>query len=261
MLYIYLPLVLLLSLLITYYFLVTYIYIPIILLIIIGFIYYFFIWSKTQIFGYFPASIKTNRKIIALTFDDGPNPPYTEELLTILKRHGVKASFFLPAKNIEKFPELTRKIIAEGHIIGNHSYSHKFINNFKSLCFELEITKAQNIIKKVIGRRPALYRSPWLFKQPWLLKNLKNNGLTPVSGFFSSNWEIWKAPAELIARNAAKVVAPGRIIIFHDGADTRGGVRKGSVEAIDILIPQLKKQGYEFLTVDKLLGLPAYQTT
>lgn len=231
----------------------------IIIFILIGFAYYFTVWSKAQLFGYFPDSIKTNRKVIALSFDDGPNPPYTNRLLEILKQHDVRATFFMPAYNIEKFPELARQIIAEGHVLGNHSYAHKFSNNYKSLTFEKEITRAQEIIKKVAGKTPALYRPPWLFKQPFLLKNLRAHGLTPVSGFFGSNWEIWHASAKRIANDALKVVKPGRILIFHDGFDTKGGARTGSVEAIDLIIPELKKQGYEFLTVDKLLGVKSYQ--
>lgn len=237
-----------------------FIYLLAVILIIIGLVYYFSVWSKTQIFGYFPNSVKTEKKIIALTFDDGPNPPDTEELLAILDKHNVKATFFTPAENIEKFPELARKIIQAGHVIGNHSYEHKFINHFKTLAFEREITRAQEAIVAITGKRPALYRPPWLFKQPWLLKNLARHQLTPVSGFFSSNWEIWHASAQRIAADALKVIAPGRIIIFHDGFDTKGGYRTGTVRAIDLLIPELKKQGYEFLTVDQLLQVPAYQT-
>ena len=235
------------------------IWIIIFLLAILGLAYYLTVWFKTQAFGYFPYAVKTNKKIIALTFDDGPNPPYTNELLEILAKHQVLATFFMPAKNLEKFPELAREIVAAGHVIGNHSYRHQFANHFKTLKFEKEITRAQTVIESITGKKPALYRSPWLFKQPWLLKNLHAHGLTPVAGFFSSNWEVWKAPAETIAQDALKVAAPGRIIIFHDGFDTQGGYRAGSVGAIDIIIPVLKKQGYEFLTVDKLLGVNAYQ--
>lgn len=228
-------------------------------LIVSGLAYYFTIWFKTQAFGYFPYGIKTERKVIALTFDDGPNPPYTDELLAILAKHNVKATFFPPAKNLEKFPELGRAIVAAGHVIGGHSYSHKFTQIFQTLSFESEIIHTQEVIEKITGKRITLYRQPWLFKQPWLLKNLKVHNLTPVSGWFASNFEVWQASAKRIAADALKVAAPGRIIIFHDGFDTKGGYRAGSVGAIDLIIPELKKQGYEFLTVDKLLGVSAYK--
>jgi peptidoglycan/xylan/chitin deacetylase (PgdA/CDA1 family) len=166
----------------------------------------------------------------------------------------------MPAQNLEKFPELARVIFAAGHVIGNHSYSHRFSNHFKTLSFEKEISQAQTVAEKIIGRQPALYRSPWLFKQPCLLRNLTKHKLTPVSGYFASNWELWHPTAERVFKDALQVVAPGRMIIFHDGFDTKGGYRAGSVGAIDLLIPELKKQGYEFLTADQLLGVPAYQT-
>jgi peptidoglycan/xylan/chitin deacetylase (PgdA/CDA1 family) len=149
--------------------------------------------------------------------------------------------------------------MAAGHVIGNHSYSHKFSNNFKSLTFESEINQAQKIAENILGKSPALYRPPWLFKQPWLLKNIRAHGFTPVAGFFGSNREIWHASAKSIAKDFMKVVKPGRIIILHDGFDTKGDYRAGSVGAVDIVIPELKKQDYEFVTVDKLLGVPAYQ--
>ncbi len=220
--------------------------------------YYIFIYSRTQIFGYFPSKIHTSAKVIALTFDDGPNPPYTEELLDILAKHDVKATFFMPAKNVERFPELANRVVQLGHVIGNHSYGHEFTNHFKTLKFEKEISQAQDIIEKITGKKPALYRPPWLFKHSYLLQSLTHHKLTPVSGFFCSNWEIWHASASKIAADALKVAKPGRIIIFHDGFDTKGGDRAGSIGAIDIIIPELKKQGYKFLTVDELLKVPAY---
>jgi len=234
-------------------------YLLLIIIFLLFLAYYFFIYSHTQIFGYFPNGVKSERKIIALSFDDGPNPPDTENLLNILAKHEVRATFFTPAKNIEKFPELAKKIIAAGHVIGNHSYSHSFSNHFRTLSFDQEIVQAQKTIKNIIGLEPALYRPPWLFKHSFLLKNLKRHQITPVSGFFCSNWEIWHASAQRIYRDTLKVVAPGRIIIFHDGFDTKGGRRQGSIGAIDLLIPELKRQGYEFLSVDELLRVPAYK--
>lgn len=234
-------------------------YILLLFLVLIGLIYYLTIWFRPQIFGYFPSSIKTKEKLISLSFDDGPNPPYTNQLLDILDKHNVKVTFFIPAKNMEKYPDLAREIIRRGHIIGNHSYSHKFINNIKSLHFEDEIVKSQNTITKIIHRIPALYRSPWLFKQPWLLKNLVKHGLTPVSGYFSSPWEIWHASGERIARDTMKNIAPGRIIIFHDGFNTKGAKREGTLEGVDIVISKVKEQGYKIINIDKLLDINPYQ--
>jgi len=260
MLYIALPFILALLMILAYFWLNFYFcLILLFLLLLVLIIYYLSIWSRTQIFGYFPDHIKTKNKIIALSFDDGPNPPDTKYLLEILNKHQVKATFFIPGDNLLKYPELAKEIMNSGHIIGNHSQSHKFWHNFIYCSWKKEIVKSQQTFIKVLGRKPALYRSPWLFKQPFLLRNLKKYGLTPISGYFGSQWEIWHASAQRIAKDALKIVRPGRIMIFHDGIDTRGGKRTGSVQAMDILIPALKEQGYQFLTVPELLGIDDYQ--
>jgi len=226
--------------------------------------YYFTVWSKTQVFGYFPYVVKTERKLMALTFDDGPNPPDTEKLLEVLEKHGVKATFFVCGQNAEKWPDLVRRAAEAGHVIGNHSFNHNFTNNFLSLRFESEISRTQAAIEKIINQRPALYRSPWLFRQPWLLKNLKRHGLTPVAGYFASSWEAWHPAPLAVAAEARKVIAPGRIIIMHDGGNldlfSWNTDRSATVAAVDLLIPELKKQGYEFTTIDQLLGVAPYQT-
>ena len=227
----------------------------------LGGTYLVFLWPETsQVFGYFPYKIKTDKKLIALTFDDGPNPPHTNKLLEVLSKHGVHATFFAVGKNLERFPELGKAIIAGGHVIGNHSYSHEFSKYFKSLSFKTEIVRTQEVIESITGKKPALFRSPWLFRSPRLLRELKSRGLSPVSGLFSSQREIWQPPARKIADDALKVAAPGVIIIFHDGYDAKGGNRAETVGAVDLLIPELKARGYEFVTVDRILGVSAYQS-
>ncbi len=201
---------------------------------------------------------KTERKIIALTFDDGPNPPYTEKLLRVLAAHNVCATFFVVGKNMEKFPDTGKAIMRGGHIIGNHSYSHQFIQYIKSLSFESEILKTQKTIERCVGKVPALYRSPWLFQHPWLLRTVRKQHLTFVSGLFGSQREIRGRSGEKIAQDALKKARPGMILIFHDGYDAQGADRTETVSAIDLVIPELKKRGYEFVTADVLLGVPAY---
>jgi len=257
--YIALPFVFALLTALVYWLATAYFWIPLIFLVLLLLIYWLTIWSRGNFFGYFPDSVKTKDRVVALTFDDGPNPPDTDRLLEILDNHQVKATFFIPTVNLAKYPELAKKIMAAGHVIGNHSQSHKFINNFIYCFWEKEINRSQQVFLDILGRRPALYRPPWLFKQPFLLRNLKKHGLIPVSGWFGSSWEIWHASAERIAQDGLRVVKPGRIMIFHDGFDTKGGKRTGSVEAMNILIPELKAGGYKFLTVAQLLKVPAYQ--
>jgi peptidoglycan/xylan/chitin deacetylase (PgdA/CDA1 family) len=223
-------------------------------------IYYLFFSPRSQIFGYFPYHFTTKEKVIALTFDDGPNPPFTKEILTILNRYNVKATFFVIGKNLEKAPELGKNILDAGHTIGNHSHSHAFHKYFTDLSFESEIINNQDTIERIINKRPTLFRPPWLFRQPWLLRTLRRNGLYAVSGLFGSTLEIFQPSAKYIARQALGKVRPGMILIFHDGYSIKGGNRRQTVDSIDLLIPKLLTKGYKFVTVDQLLGIPAYKS-
>jgi len=229
------------------------------ILIFAGMFYYLFFSSRSQILGRFPYHLKTKEKIIALTFDDGPNPPFTEKILNILNKYNVKATFFVVGKNMEKYPDLSRAIIYAGHTLGDHGYSHIFSKYFTDFSFKSEISRAQIAIKRITGKTPALFRPPWLFRHPWLLSMLKQNNLMPVSGVFGSELEIFQPPAEILVKKAVSKIKPGIILIFHDGYNTKGSNRSQTAEAINLLIPKLFDLGYKFVTVDHLLNVPAYQ--
>ncbi len=212
----------------------------------------------SQIFGKFVWHGDRNKKEIALTFDDGPNSPYTNEILDLLSKENVKATFFMVGKCIERDPKTAKKILDEGHVVGNHSLSHEFKNYFKSLSFEKEIASNQKIIKDNLGISPALYRSPWLFRHPILLKTLKKQKLTPISGQFCHSLEVSQIDSQKIANNVLKISKNGSIIIFHDGKESVGGNRSETVKALETVIPELKKRGYRLVSVSDLLGIKAY---
>ena len=222
-------------------------------------LYWLFMSPKSQLFGEYRWKAETNNKIVALTFDDGPNEPYTSQILDILDKYKVKATFFQVGTCIEKYPKITRRIFSSGHTIGNHSLSHEFHNYFLSFNFKHEILENQAILQKYIGNTPALYRSPWLWRQPFMLKTVRTLGLTPISGKFCHPLEVMQIDGKKIANKAIKIAKPGSIIIFHDGRDGKGGNRGETVKAVDIVIDRLIKDGYELVAVDKLLGIPAYQ--
>lgn len=187
-------------------------------------------------------------KIIFLTYDDGPNEPYTSELLKVLADNNAKATFFVCGKNIDKHPESIKSESAQGHAIGIHTYSHsKTKVAFGRL--EDEIKETSNLIEKYTGMRTKLYRSPWGVTMPWLRKKLI------AQGYKIFRWDIdaydwWQPPASYIAKSIIKHAFPGAIILLHDGNQIFGGNRSKTVEASKILIPELKKQGYEFMTLD-----------
>ncbi len=215
--------------------------------------------SWSQLFGKFPYRIKTSQKTIALTFDDGPNEPFTTQIAEYLNSQDVQATFFQVAECVNRFPAVSKQVIELGHIIGNHSYHHQFHKHLISPSYRKEIDDSQTIITKAIGRKPALFRPPWLWRTPFLFRSLKTRGLTAVSGEFCHSLEIFQPSANHIAKAVIKKARPGLIVIFHDGIEGRTGDRSKTFESLKIIVPELKKQGYKFLTVDKLLGIKPYQ--
>jgi peptidoglycan/xylan/chitin deacetylase (PgdA/CDA1 family) len=227
----------------------------ILVLIILAIIYWLFMSSYSQIFGTYIWHAKTDEKIIALTFDDGPNDPYTSEVLDILAENHIKATFFMVGNCIKRFPDTANRILAAGHSIGNHSVSHKFINYFKPNFYQLEVESNQNIFKEYLNITPTLYRSPWLWRYPKLLSELKERSLTPISGEFCHSLEVYRINSDKIAKAVIRKAKPGSIIIFHDGKEGETGDRSQTVEALKLVIKRLVKDGYRFVTVDELLKI------
>ncbi len=195
----------------------------------------------------------SKNKVVALTFDDGPNEGDTLKLLEILKKHDVLATFFLVGNNARKYPEIVKHIQADGHVIGLHSMRHAFRDYFWPGYFQRQMLPAQQLIVNITNQDTKLVRMPWLFRAPWLMHQAKRGGFTIVRGAFGSNSEVFQPRATKMTKAALKKAKPGLIYIFHDGYNAKGGNRSSTVESIDILIPELKKRGYKFVTASELL--------
>jgi peptidoglycan/xylan/chitin deacetylase (PgdA/CDA1 family) len=198
-------------------------------------------------------------RVVALTFDDGPNEPYTSQILDLLEAHDIRATFFHVGECVERHPEVAVRAVEAGHVVGNHSLSHRFGTYLRPRAFEREVERTQHILARVTGRTPALARTPWLFRQPALLRMLRRGGLHPVAGEFGHALEVFQVSGQRMARRAVAKTRPGSILIFHDGFDARGGNRAETVVAVRETIEGLRARGYRFATVDELLGVPAYQ--
>ena len=216
--------------------------------------------GRSQQFGRFPYRGDTDLPLVALTFDDGPNEPYTSRLLDTLADRDVPATFFQVGRCAERFPSATRRVVEDGHVLGNHSYHHSFTSYFRAPAQVEEISRAQDALGSISGVTPALYRPPWLCHWPWVLRSVEAAGLQVVSGDFAHPLEIFQPPAGWMTRSAAGLSAPGAILIFHDGYESYGGRRDQSVGAIGPLIDTLRERGFGFTTVDRLLGVPAYRS-
>lgn len=215
----------------------------------------------SQALGHFPleGTSDPSAPTLALSFDDGPNEPYTTRLAGVLAERGVPATFFQVGRCAERQPGLTRALADAGHVIGNHSYSHRWSRGWRAPDIRDEVDRAEEVIAAELGHRPLLYRPPWLLRSPDLFRVLAARGLQPVSGEFCHPLEPWQPSPERIAGRAAQRSRPGRILIFHDGYDARGGDRANTVEAVARLVDDRLARGYTFTTVDRLLGIPAYE--
>ncbi|MBI2831340.1 MAG: polysaccharide deacetylase family protein [Chloroflexi bacterium] len=228
---------------------------------LVVFVVYGYFIPTSPVFGKVYFGADTNQKVIALTFDDGPNDPYTSQILDVLGRYDVKATFFLIGRNVELYPETARRMLQEGHVLGNHSYSHN-ANHALTQSGAKDMALAQQAILAVTGVLPYLYRPPHGKKTPWELGAVKKNGMIEV------NWNVATAeltgrPATWIAQQIVRKTTPGDIILLHDGYgidhDIPRANKSVTVEALPIIIEQLHAKGYMFVTVPDLLGTPAYE--
>ena len=218
--------------------------------------FYVYAWSEPtwQIFG--PALVRgpANGRHIALTFDDGPASPFTEQILDILQTRNVKATFFVCGRNVERYPEILRRIHAEGHLVGNHAYSHKFPYFRSRAFFAEEIDRTQDAIEKVIGQRPTIFRPPFGARWLGLYDVLNERGLRLVN--WSDTGYDWKCGADEIVRRTLGKVGPGSIILLHDGKNVEapGGFdRSDTVRALPAILDAALKAGLTFVPLSEFL--------
>jgi peptidoglycan/xylan/chitin deacetylase (PgdA/CDA1 family) len=211
----------------------------------------------SQLLGPFPYRAAGSERVVALTFDDGPNEPYTSQIADFLDLHDIKATFFQVGRAVGRHPEVTARLAASGHVIGHHGQAHQFGRYLRPQTLANDIQQGLDAFD-VLGLRPLLYRPPWLLRIPALRKIARGHRLRVISGEFCHPLEVFQPAPERIARRALARTRPGSILIFHDGFDGRGGNRASTVEAVKIVVDGLSRRGYRFTTVDRLLGIPAY---
>ncbi len=196
----------------------------------------------------------TKERVVALTFDDGPNGPFTDAVLDILRREGVKATFFLIGMNARLYPEVAARIARDGHVIGNHTDSHPAGFALRPARYQrVEIDRAEESIHAVTGVYPHLFRPPQGIRSPWMMQVLAKDSLVTVT------WD--EAPGDWLPYSAAQLAAytvahahPGAIILLHDGLNlSRHPDRSATVDALATIIDRLREEGYSFVTVPELL--------
>jgi len=221
---------------------------------------------SSQIFGRVYYRGKTSNKVIALSFDDGPNEPYTSQVLDILDSYGIKGTFFAVGENVALHPDVARRMVAGGHVIGNHATGHD-ANHALSHGGEKQIAAAQEIIKSTTGVSPHLYRPPHGKKSSWELAYLKSQNMVAVNWSLATNDQhaflmFGRPTPEGFAEAIVKNAGPGKIILMHDGYGLNHGDalsdKSLTCKALPIIIKKLSDQGYTFETVPEILGIQPY---
>jgi len=212
---------------------------------------------RSRFYGKVWSNGNRNHSRIALTFDDGPNEPYTSHVLRILEQYKIKATFFVIGQNARRYPEVCRRIVAAGNVIGNHSYHH-----YKSLCLRWgkavarDIKLAHQTIYECTGFEPKLFRPPYGFRTPWLMRTVRHLGYTVVTwDNMTGDWKANKSGEE-IGRTVVQRAKPGSVIVLHDGRDSRPNYdRSQMLQALPFVIETLKERGFDFVTIPELLEL------
>lgn len=190
---------------------------------------------------------------IALTFDDVPDA-FTNKVLDVLKKYNVKATFFILGYRAEAHPEIVRRMVREGHLIGNHSYNHPLLTKISMDKFERQILRTDTILYRIAGYHPKFIRPPYgeINEQQvqWAGKQ----------GYIIVNWNVdsqdWRGlSASRVSRNILSTTRPGSIILQHAGGN-EGGVLNGTLEALPYIIERLERQNYQFVTLTEMFHIP-----
>ena len=191
----------------------------------------------------------SGEKLVALTFDDGPHKFRTDEILDVLKKYDVKATFFVVGTMAREYPHLIKRELSEGHEIGNHTYSHYNLKKLNNATLEREIELTEEAIFEVCEYRPRLFRPP----EGWCTENIAS-----VAGNMDYDVILWNIDTLDWAHTESKKIfecvktniKPGSIILFHDYVSGKSPTK----EALEMIIPSLIADGYRFVTVSELIS-------
>ena len=193
-------------------------------------------------------SVRTTNPVVALTFDDGPHGTLTPKLLDILAREGVHATFFVLGTNVAMYPDIAKRIVAEGHEIANHSWEHPSLPRVSAERLDRELGRTTEIIEKTTGQKVTMMRPTYGALNDRVEKSLLEDYKLDVI-LWSVDPRDWKRPgADTVTRRLVGGAHPGAILLAHD-------IHPGTIAAIPGTIAQLKAKGYSFATVSELIAM------
>lgn len=210
------------------------------------------VWWKEAHSGIVLSQARTTEKVVALTFDDGPDPQTTPHILTILKQYHVRATFFQQARMVYADPSLAKQVLAQGHVIGNHTVTHPYLERKSPKEVQLEIVGCDACFESQLGIRSHLFRPPRGAWNPTIYRAVQRDHDHLI--LWSVALEHHDAPTpQAMAERVLHLIRPGGIILMHDGARVS---RETTVQALPLLLNGLKRQGYRCVTVPELLHIP-----
>ncbi len=207
----------------------------------------------SQLYGPTFVGLGPGSRLLALTYDDGPNDPYTLRMLEVLERHGVKATFFLIGQYVQQKPEIARAVVDAGHAIGSHTWSHPNLIFAPEAELQRQLEQTQQAIIDATGVETKIFRPPFGARRPATLRTVRAFGLQTVM------WNVtcydWKAKSagEIVA-HAERQIRGGDVILLHDGSHVRMGAdRSRTVEASDRILSRYRGEGFEFVTIPEMM--------
>lgn len=208
----------------------------------------------SQLYGRSFVGLPRDSRKLALTFDDGPNDPYTSQLLDVLAQHDVRATFFLLGRYVAQRPDIVRRHLEFGNVLGNHSWDHPNLIFAGGRSLHDQLERTSQAIVDACGQAPKFFRPPFGGRRPGVMQTARRMGMTPVM------WNVtcydWKAKSSAeIERHAQRQIQGGNVILLHDGGHLAFGTdRSFTVKATDQLIRRYRAEGYEFVTVPEMLA-------
>jgi peptidoglycan/xylan/chitin deacetylase (PgdA/CDA1 family) len=194
------------------------------------------------------AKLDSRHKAIALTFDDGPWPTTTTQILDILHRNNIKATFFWVGRYLQTYPELGKQVAAAGHAIGNHTWNHQYFK-YNEEGAAREIDRTTSLIEELTGVKTSMFRPPGGILNNGLAAYAQKRNYTVV--MWSADSLDWRTATQSLMENVMRQANSGGIVLMHDG----GGNRSRTVEALPDIIAKFRKEGYTFVTVPELLKM------
>jgi peptidoglycan/xylan/chitin deacetylase (PgdA/CDA1 family) len=208
-------------------------------------------YRNSPLFGRALGSLPVGRgeRVVALTFDDGPNPEATPRILDALAEGHVKATFFLLGRHVDRWPDIARRVAAEGHTVANHGWHHRKLHRALPARARADLEMGARSIERATGIRPRLFRAPHGFRAPWVTPIAASLGQRTV-GWSLGVWDTDRPGARAIVDRTIAGARPGAILLLHDGDGYDPfGDRTQTAEAVPLIVRELHDRGYRFAPV------------